>query len=251
MRRTAGEPAPRPNVHTGCVGLVCGGWMPRAENKNRYLLAAAVAGLHIVLVIVFIETQSLADHPYAEPAAAMMVFLTMRRRPRAFPAAAPLEQAPLIAPITAPITPLMISPGRNAFSIEVPRPIDWIAAAKRAVATILARKTKRALGFPKGASPYQALKGSSADSGPRAGESYRTHTGQRVAWVGRHCYVVSNPPLLGESQIQRQAQMSSVGCRASGGSAASERFVERLRAYGRYRRELVRRYKVNRHPHGP
>ena len=224
-----------------------GEWMPRAENKTRYLLAAAVAGLHIVLVIAFIETQSLADHPYAEPAAAMMVFLTMRRRPRVFPAPAPLEAAPIIAPITASIAPPMSSPGPNALPIEVPRAIDWMAAAKRAVAMVLARKAKRALGFPKGAGPYRALTGSSADSGPHAGESYRTHTGRRVAWVGKHCYIVSNPPQLGESQLQRQAQMSSVGCNASGGSAASGQFIKRLRAYGRYRQAQVRRYKVTRH----
>ncbi len=225
--------------------------MARAENKTRYLLAAAVAGLHIVLVAVFIETQSLADHPDAEPAAAMMVFLTMRRRPREFPPPAPLEEAPIIAPITATLPPRMTAPGPNAWRIEVPRAIDWMAAAKRAVATLLARKANRALGFPKGAGPYRALSSSSADSGPHAGESYRTDTGRRVAWVGKRCYVVSNPPLLGESQLQRQAQMSSVGCKASGESAASEQFIKRLRAYGRYRREQVRRYKVIRHHHGP
>ncbi len=224
--------------------------MPRAENKTRYLLAAAVAGLHIVLVVVLVETQSLADHPYAEPAAALMVFLTMWHRPRVFPVPAPPEEVPIIAPITAIIPAPMTAPGQDALPIEVGRAIDWMAAAKRAVATVLARKAKRALGFPKGAGPYRALTSSSADSGSHAGESYRTETGRRVAWVGKRCYVVSNPPQLGESQLQRQAQMSSVGCNAAGASAASEQFIKRLRAYGRYRREQVRRYRVIRRHHG-
>lgn len=222
--------------------------MPRAENKNRYLLAAAVAGLHIGLVAIFIETQSLAVHSHAGPAAVMTVSLRMpTRRPRPFPAPAPPRRAPITAPISEPVH----VPGPSALRIEVPRAIDWLASARQAAAAVLARKPKTAFGFSKRAAPFQALTGSSADSPPHAGESYRTHTGREVRWVSKHCYLVSAAAQPGEPQTEREARLSRISCNGSGSSSAGNLFKS-LPAYRHNHRTLDRRHEaVARRRHGP
>lgn len=207
--------------------------MPRAEHKNRYLLAAAVAALHVGLVVVFIETQAQAIHPYAETAAALMVFLSMTRRRAPFPRPAPLPHAALTVPIHARIGRPGAITAPGALRIEVPHAIDWMAASRQAAAAILARKAKQAFAFPAGAAPFRALKGSSQNSPPHAGESYRTHAGRQVQWISKHCYFVSNPPRPGESQLHRQTRMSRFSCKGLGGSSASERFIKRMREYAR------------------
>lgn len=223
--------------------------MPRAEKKNRYLLAAAVAGLHIGLIAIFIETQSLAVHSHAGAAAVMVVSLMPpTRRPRPFPAPAPPRQAPVTAPISEPVN----VPGPDALRIEVPRAIDWLAAARQATAAVLAREPKKAFGFPKGSAPFRVLKGSSTNSPPHAGESYRLDTGQQVLWVSRHCYLISNAPRLAETQIAALAQqMPRLRCILPGNPWARA-LSKRLRAYARHRRQLDRRIEAAaRHRHGP
>jgi len=171
--------------------------------------------------------------------------LARRRRP--FPAPAPLRQAPVTAPITEPVN----VPGPGALRIEVARAIDWLAAARQATATVLARKPKAAFGFPGHAAPFQALKGSSDDSPPHAGESYRTHTGREVQWVSRHCYLMSAPAQPGAPQIVRGTRPLTVTCKPSGGSSTGDLFKS-LPAYKRHRRRLARRHEtVARHRHGP
>ncbi len=208
--------------------------MPRAQNRNRYLLAVAVAGLHLVLVLVLIEHQSRAIRSNGASATMMTVFVTMpARRPALFRAPAPLQQAPITIRIRRPVT----VPAVRGVRIRLPRAINWMSAARAVAAAILAPRAKTGFGFPKGAGPLRALKGSSDDSPPRAGDSYRTDTGQRVQWVGRGCYLISGPPPLGESQLQRRSRLSRFACR-SRGSASAREFFKRLSAYGRYRKRL-------------
>lgn len=163
----------------------------------------------------------------------MVSLMPPTRRPRPFPAPAPLRQAPVTAPISEPVD----APGPRALRIEVPRATDWIAAARRAAAAVLAPKAKTVFGFTERAAPFHALKGLSDHSPPHAGESYRTHTGRRVQWVSKHCYFMSaSPAQMPEPQIARETRLLTVTCKPSGGSPAGDLFKS-LPAYKRHHRQ--------------
>lgn len=119
------------SVDTEDTGPGPGDWMPRAENKYRYLFAAVVAGLHIIVAVILMEDQSRTVHPYTATRSAMVVFLTMpTRRHPPFLVPAPLRRGPITIPIIGP----SVLPAANGLRIEVPRSPDWIAAARQAAA---------------------------------------------------------------------------------------------------------------------
>ena len=212
------------------------------RRARKSLLFMAVAGAHALVIALLISESHILRVPRPEsvPILAFLVPASPRRRTRFAPPALGARTVP-VEPITAPITLALQG-------IEAPpppaRPINWVRAAREAVHAVLRRRKPISFGFPKAARGFRQL--STASGRPKLDQAYRLSTGQTMDRVTRNCYVESNPPPLGASQLVRKAQMSSVWCKGSAGSGpAQDNLFKNLPAYKHYQemRELAL------HPH--
>ena len=204
----------------------------RARTARQSLLLVAVAAAHVLVIALLIRaTRSIpAGGAGAVPISAVLL-LPARRRPVRFTPARLHPLALSAAPITAPITVFLPPVSRP---IHVPRPINWVRAARQAVHAILNRARPHTIGFPRGARARTSL--SSAPSGVRSQgrESYRTRTGESISRSGGNCYLVSGPPPLDATQVEREAQMSRVECSGSQRGPSPGNLFKSLPAYKRY-----------------
>lgn len=222
------------------------------RRARKSLLFVAVAGAHaLVIALLISESHSLrVPQPESVPILAFLVPASPRRRSRFAPPALGTRSAP-VEPITAPIT--LALQGIEA-PIPVARPINWVRAAREAVHAVLRRRKPISFGFPKAARGFRQLPAASAR--PKLDHAYRLPTGQTMVRVTRNCYVESNPPPLGASQLVRKAQMSSIWCKDGPGSGPpQDNLFKNLPAYKHYQkmRELAlhpHRRPVP-HPHEP
>lgn len=207
----------------------------RTRNARKSLLFAAVASAHALLIALLVsDTRTL--HLAGRNAAPVSVMLRLpaHRRPVRFTPARPLEAIAVpVAPITAPITLMLPAATRP---LHVPPPVNWVRAATEAAHAILRHRPPRVtIGFPKGARSRSALHSGASGVGSQGRESYRTRTGQTVYRPGGDCYVVSAPLPLDASQVEKEAQMSSVVChRSARHGPPPDNLFKSLPAYKRY-----------------
>ena len=215
------------------------------RRARKSLLFVAVAVAH-ALVIALLISESHILHvpaPKSVPILAFLVPASPRRRARlASPALGTL--AVRAEPITAPIT---LALQGIEVPVPVPPPINWARAAREAVHAVLRRRKHISFGFPKAAPAFRQLP--SVSGRPKLYHAYRLATGQKMDRVTRNCYVVSNPPPLGASQLVRKAQMSSVWCKGSAGSGPpQDNLFKNLPAYEHYQKMRERALHPHRRP---
>lgn len=201
--------------------------------KTRYFLFVAVAGVHALVLGVFLgesQTPRLSS-PVVMPLTAFIV--TRRGRPRS-PVARPSRNmgsariAPLVAPITlAPPVPAVVVPNNGPA-------IDWNAAARRAAAAVLGRRKHKNFGFPPGGKSAITLGvPSPATPAHYAGESDRTVGGEVTEWISARCYITSDPPTLGDPDFLKRARVTRSGCLPPPGPDPGELF-DSLPSYKKY-----------------
>jgi hypothetical protein len=112
--------------------------------------------------------------------------------------------------------------------------IDWNAAARRAASAALAPPKRISFGFPPGGGSAITL-GVPSPSSPahHAGESDRTADGEVTEWISDRCYIISDPPTLGEPDFLAHARVTRSGCLPPPGPAPGELF-ESLPSYKKY-----------------
>jgi hypothetical protein len=180
----------------------------RTPNRNRYLVLAAVAGVHAVAIGVLLGRSRFISlySPTVIPLTAFI--LTRPTRPRS-PIPRPLLNRTYVPSLTehmvvAPPTIPVISPSGPA--------IDWKAEMSRTVARIQKPGRHISFGFPPGGQSAITMGVPSPSSPHYAGESYRAEGGEQIYWVSDHCYLVSDPPSLFEPDFLNNARTTRGGC---------------------------------------
>jgi hypothetical protein len=192
-------------------------------NKRRYLVLAAVVGVHaLVLGVLLNSSRTLSlSASGGTPLEAFILMRAARRHPLPAPPL-PGETSAPIAPVVEPITlappgPVTMSPGGQA--------IDWNAAANRAATRALATRKRISFGFPAGGKSAITL-GVPSPHTPahHAGESDRTAGGDHIEWTSDRCYVESDAPLPGEPDIIKRARITHSSCLPAPGPDPGELF---------------------------
>jgi hypothetical protein len=180
----------------------------RTPNRNRFLVLAAVAGVHSVAIAVLLSrSHSLSQYsPAVVPLAAFM--LTRPARPRS-PLQHPWRNEIYSSPPSGHI--IVATPTLPAM-MPVGPPIDWKGQMNRAVAKVLKPSRQVSFGFPAGGQSAITMGVPSHSSPHYAGESYREAGGEEVYWVSDHCYLVSDPALPFEPDFINNARTTRVGC---------------------------------------
>lgn len=196
-------------------------------NKRRYLVLAAVTGIHaLVLGLLISSSRSLSlSAPGGTPLEAFILMRAARRHSPLAPPPLGATPAP-IEPIVEPIT--LAPPSAVATSPSGPA-IDWNAAANRAAAragtrALMPRK-RISFGFPPGGKSAITL-GVPSPHTPahHAGETERIAGGGSIEWTSDRCYVESDPPTLGEPDIIRRARITHSNCLPPPGPDPGELF---------------------------
>ena len=206
------------------------------RRARKSLLFVAVAGAHALVIALLISESHILHIPTPEsvPILAFLVPASPRRRARFAPPALG-KPAMHAEPITA--APITLALQGIEAPIPVPPPINWVRAAREAVHAVLRRRKRISFGFPKAGRAFRQLP--TVSGRPTLDHAYRLSTGQTVDRVTRNCYVESNPPPLGASQLVRQAQMSSVWCKGGAGSGPpKDNLFKNLPAYDQYQKML-------------
>ncbi len=215
------------------------------RRARKSLLFVAVAAAHALVIALLISESDLILHvpaPESVPILAFLVPASSRRRAR--PAPPVLGKLAVHAePIAAPIT---LEPQAIEIPVPVPPPINWARTAREVVRAVLRRRKHKyiSFGFPQAAAAFRQRP--TISGRPERDHPYRLSTGQTMDRVTHNCYVESNPPPLGASQLVRKLQMSSVWCKGSaGGGPPQDNLFKNLPAYKEYQkmRELAL------HPH--
>src|SRR6185437_9790983 len=192
-------------------------------NKRRYLVLAAVVGVHaLVLGVLLNSSRTLSlSASGGTPLEAFILMRAARRHPLPAPPL-PGETSAPIAPVVEPITlappgPVTMSPGGQA--------IDWNAAANRAATRAVATRKRISFGFPAGGKSAITL-GVPSPHTPahHAGESDRTAGGDHIEWTSDRCYVESDAPLPGEPDIIKRARITHSNCLPPPGPDPGELF---------------------------
>jgi hypothetical protein len=179
-------------------------------SKTRSLVFVAVAGVHALVLAVFVGESPTLSLP--SPAAASLT---------AFIVARPASRRPILAgPPHGESSPPIASPEPISLTLPVltgmrsgGRAIDWNAAAGAAAAAVLRRRKRITFGFPPGGKSAITLGIPSAPSpAHHAGESDRTPDGRDTEWISDRCYIVSDPPPPGEPDFLKHARVSRGGC---------------------------------------
>lgn len=205
----------------------------RASNARKSLLFTLVAAAHVFVIGLLIAATRTLNLPGAAttPLSALLL-VSVRRRPiQWLNAPARVTRDPVRARAAGPIAlslPAVTQP------ITVPGVINWTRAAHEAVRAILRRRPPMAFGFPAGARARAALNSAASGVRSQGRESYRTRTGERVYRAGGNCYVVSGPPPLDASQLEREAQLSRVECSGARRGPPADNLFKNLPAYRRY-----------------
>jgi hypothetical protein len=117
-----------------------------------------------------------------------------------------------------PIAPLPISPSVEGAAI------DWSGQARDAAATQAEGLTGREV------DPAARKDGESVTQEParshRAGEQYRTDTGDSVVWISDKCYVISDNPPPGTPQSVARARPTRTVCPRDSSEARGDLFQE-------------------------
>ncbi|MGH8260673.1 MAG: hypothetical protein ACREUG_13425, partial [Steroidobacteraceae bacterium] len=120
----------------------------RISSKNRYVVILAVAGVHALVLTVFLGRTSteLLPSPTVPPMVAFLLLRPARQHAPVVPS--PLNRTAVsIEPIVEPITVAAPAP---LTTIRGRQTIDWNAAAKRAATAALKTRKQISFGFPPG-----------------------------------------------------------------------------------------------------
>jgi hypothetical protein len=177
-------------------------------NRNRFLVLAAVAGVHVVVIGVLLSRiHSISrSSPTVIP---LTAFILMRPahprspypRPRLHKTYGPPLPGHIV--VAAPTLPAMM-PGAPS--------VDWRGQMSSAAAKVLKPGGHVSFGFPPGGQSAITMGVPSRSSPHYAGESYTTVGGEKIYWVSGHCYLVSDPPSLFEPDFLNNARTTRVGC---------------------------------------
>jgi hypothetical protein len=177
-------------------------------NRNRFVVLAAIAGFHAVVIGVLLSrSHSLSQYsPTVVPLAAFMLTRPARqrlpiRRPQLSEIYGPPSSRHII--VAPPTLPAMIPGGPS---------IDWKGQMSSAVTKVLKPRRRVSFGFPPGGQSAITMGVPSPSSPHYAGESYRAEGGEEVYWVSDHCYLVSDPALPFEPDFLNNARTTRVGC---------------------------------------
>jgi len=180
----------------------------RRPNRNRFLVLAAVAGIHSVVIgLLLSSSHSLSQYsPTVVPLAAFM--LTRPARPRS-----PIQRPRLNETYGPPPTGhIIVAPPTLPAMIPGGPSIDWKGQMNSAVAKALRPSTHVSFGFPPGGRSAITIGVPSPSSPHYAGESYREAGGEEIYWVSGHCYLVSDPALPFEPDFLNNARTTRIGC---------------------------------------
>lgn len=204
----------------------------RARNARKgLLLVLVVAGHGLVIGLLVTETRTLSLPGAGTAPVAALLMLPVRRRPTRWMRPPVRALSVPVQPLAAPIT---LSLRALSQPIPVTRAIDWSRAARQAVHAVLRRRRAMAFGFPAGARHRAELRSAASGVRSQGRESYRTRTGERIYRSGGNCYLVSGPPPLDASQLERQAQLSRVECSGARRGPSADNLFKNLPAYRRY-----------------
>lgn len=204
----------------------------RARNARKgLLLVLVVVGHGLVIGLLVFEMRSLSLPGADTVSVTALLMLPVRRSPTRW--LSPPVRA-LSAPVRPLVAPITLSLAALPPPIRVTRAINWSRAARQAVHAVLRRRRRIAFGFPAGARHRAELRSAASGVRSQGRESYRTRTGQHIYRSGGNCYLVSGPPPLDASQLERQAQLSRVECAGARRGPSPDNLFKNLPAYRRY-----------------
>lgn len=202
------------------------------SRPGRYWALLFVVALHWGLVSILLLASRVRTRSFVTTEVAPTIAL-LARPAASRPPVAPMSQPHLarVAPL-APILPesLSITDLSAEVSDEKQLPVDWQSEAHEA-ATAIAESLK----VP--TEVKDRRKTSSAPPGPRpwhpapahkAGEEYRTETGEHIVWISDKCYVKASLPVVPD--LIPLHTLSTTVCPRNSGTARGDLF-EDLPAY--------------------
>jgi hypothetical protein len=201
-------------------------------SRTRCLVVVAVAGVHALVIGVFLGESRALRVSSAAGTPLMAFIVTRRARPRQPFARPSLSESS--APIVPLVEPITLAPPVAPASSASGQAIDWNSAARKAAAGVLGQRKRISFGFPPGGKSALTL-GVPSPSSPahHAGESDRTIDGQDTEWISERCYVISDPPLPGEPDFLKRARVTRGGCLPPPGPDPGELFKS-LPAYEKH-----------------
>jgi hypothetical protein len=193
------------------------------ETWRRTGALAATVALHLVAIIALVAAfhREVRAPSTAAFVGTLIILPASARRPE------PVERerlgssetlTPLRPAEPPPLAPLPISPPVDGTAI------DWSGQARDAAATQAESLTGREI------DPAPRKDGESVpqerERGHRAGESYRTDTGDSIVWISSRCYVISENPPPGTPQSVARARPSRTVCPSESSEARGDLFQE-------------------------
>ncbi len=193
---------------------------------RRYAAMALVAALHILVLEIIVRTPRSARTPSEDSTAWSTLFFVPAE---VVPVPPPTKAKPARARALAPHS-LQVPAAEAALPITTTpeatqgKPsIDWMAALQGVATDVAGSQSAQAHGAaPQAHSLW-------TPGAHHYGEQYTLNTGEKIVWVSDHCYIVSEPPMLGTPNAFAHAALTHTACQGNPGPRAD--LFEDLPAY--------------------
>ena len=193
---------------------------------RRYAAMVLVAALHILILEIIVRAPRSQRTPSEDTTAWSTLFFVPTELA---PVPPPVKAKPTHARALAPHSP-EVPTAESALPITTPPEAtqgqpsaDWMAALQGVATDVAGSQSAQA----RGAAPESH----SIWTPPthRYGEQYTLNTGEKIVWVSDHCFIVSDPPMLGTPNAFAHSALTHAACQGNPGSRAD--LFEDLPAY--------------------
>ncbi len=181
---------------------------------RRYAAMVLVAALHILVLEIIVRTPR-SQRTAAEDTTAWstLFFVPTEMAPVPPPVKAKPTHARALAP-RSPQVPAAAAALPITTTPEATRgkpSVDWMAALQGVATDVAGSQSAQA----RGAAPQSH----SIWTPPthRHGEQYTLNTGEKIVWVSDHCFIVSDPPVLGTPNAFAHSALTHTDCHKNSG----------------------------------